>query len=71
MTTTDYLFSKGYTATEVEAIMREIYSLDLTAALADPVVAEWVAADPYADEAEEFDRFEEAMSDRFCQECEE
>lgn len=55
MTTTDYLFSKGYSATEVESIMREIYSLGGTTAFSDPVVAEWVAADPYAFEGEEFE----------------
>ena len=53
MTTTDYLFSEGYSATEVEAIMREIMELDGTTAFSDPVVAEWVAADPYAFEGEE------------------
>lgn len=53
MTTTDYLFSKGYSATEVESIMREIMELDGTTAFSDPVVAEWVAADPYAFEGEE------------------
>jgi hypothetical protein len=53
MTTTEYLFSKGYSATEVESIMREIYALGGTTAFSDPVVAEWVAADPYAFEGEE------------------
>jgi hypothetical protein len=59
MTTTEYLFSKGYSATEVESIMREIYSLSRAPArswkpaFSDPVVAEWVAADPYAFEGEE------------------
>jgi hypothetical protein len=53
MTATDYLFSKGYSATEVESIMCEIYSLGGTTAFSDPVVAEWVAADPYAYDGEE------------------
>ena len=53
MTTTDYLFSKGYSATEVESIMREIMEIGGTTAFADPVVAEWVAADPYAFDGEE------------------
>jgi hypothetical protein len=53
MTTTEYLFSKGYSATEVETIMREIMELDGTTAFSDPVVAEWVAADPYAVDGEE------------------
>jgi hypothetical protein len=53
MTTTEYLFSKGYSAEEVESIMREIMELDGTTAFSDPVVAEWVAADPYAFEGEE------------------
>ena len=51
MTTTEYLFSKGYSAAEVESIMREIYDLGGTTAFSDPV--EWVAADPYAFEGEE------------------
>jgi len=55
MTTTEYLFSKGYSATEVESIMREIYDLGGTTAFSDPVVAEWVAADPYAYDGEEFE----------------
>jgi hypothetical protein len=61
MTTTEYLFSKGYSATEVESIMREIYSQTTAPARAwkpafsDPVVAEWVAADPYAYDGEEFE----------------
>jgi len=55
MTTTEYLFSKGYSAEEVESIMREIYDLGGTTAFSDPVVAEWVAADPYAYDGEEFE----------------
>jgi hypothetical protein len=53
MTTTEYLFSEGYSATEVESIMREIMELDGTTAFSDPVGAERVAADPYAFEGEE------------------
>lgn len=53
MTTTDYLFSKGYSATEVESIMREIMELGGTTAFSDPVITEWVAADPYAYDGEE------------------
>jgi hypothetical protein len=33
--------------------MREIMELDGTTAFSDPVVAEWVAADPYAYDGEE------------------
>jgi hypothetical protein len=51
MITRDYLLSKGYTEAEVEAIDRELYQELLRE---EGPIEDWVAADPYTYDGEEF-----------------